>query len=183
MKMACVLALAVAATSAAIAGSVVVPVGTVTVAAVTTPFVAKNHFVLNIEPSADVRISYLGETFRMWFLEKVEESFPGSTLSYGNLSRESADEYIVAQLGGERKAATTLGELFSVLRSQKNGAGVPLLMNGFANVFYIRDTSASLRVVYAYWGDAGWRVKARSIANQDTWDERDRIFSREGSAR
>ncbi|MEK7195270.1 MAG: hypothetical protein AAB655_01085, partial [Patescibacteria group bacterium] len=127
------------------------PVGTVTVAATTTSFVAKDRFVVNTKQNAPVKIAYLWDDFRAWFTDKVEQPFEGSTLKYGKLSRSSVDGSIIAELGGEEKAETTLAEIFSLMAAQMaaqpSGESGPLLTNGYANIFYVRDAKGVLRAV------------------------------------
>ena len=71
-----------------------------TVAATTTLFVARDRFVVNTGKKAPVKISYLGDNFKDWFLRKEEQAFEGSTLKYGKLSRSSVDGPILKELGG-----------------------------------------------------------------------------------
>jgi hypothetical protein len=130
-----------------------IPVGTTTVPGTTTLFVARDRFVLNTKKGAPVKISYLRDNFKSWFLRKEEQPSGGSTLKYGKLSRYSADGPILNELGGEAEAETTLTELFSLMQAQKDGGNGPLLTNGYANIFYIKDTSGVLRAVNAYWND------------------------------
>ena len=161
------------------APSLLVPVGTMTVAATTTLFVARDRFVVNTGKKAPVKISYLGDNFKDWFLEKVEQPFVGSTLKYGKLSRSSVDGPILAELGGEAEAETTLTELYSLMEVQKNGENGTLLTNGYANIFYVRDVTGTLRAVYAYWSDDGWSVDARAVARPAAWRDVRQVFSRD----
>ncbi len=156
-----------------------IPVGTTSLAATTTPFVARDRFVVNTGKKAPVKISYLGDNFKSWFLGKEEQPFAGSTLKYGKLSRYSVDGPILAELGGETAAETTLTELFALMEAQKNGESGPLLTNGYANIFYVRDAAGGLRAVYANWNDDGWRVGAVSILYPNDWYDGHRFFSRD----
>lgn len=47
-------------------------VSTVIVSATTVKFVAKDRFVINAKRNAPVKISYIGDNFREWFLGKIE---------------------------------------------------------------------------------------------------------------
>lgn len=155
-----------------------IPVGTAIVAATTTPFVARDRFVVNTSDNAPLKISYLGGSFNEWFLGKVEQPFWGSTLKYGKLSRRSVDGPIIEELGGEDKAETTLTELFSLMQAQKNDKSGPLLTNGYADIFYVKDAHGLLRTIYADWGVDGWGVAAYSVTNPNTWRGGDQVFSR-----
>jgi hypothetical protein len=159
--------------------ALLIPVGTTTVAATTTLFVARARFVVNTGKKAPVKISYLGDNFKDWFLGKEEQLFEGSTLKYGKLSRSSVDGPILKELGGEAEAETTLTELYALMEAQKNGEQGTLLTNGYANIFYIRDVTGTLRAVYAYWGGGGWRVNAGAVARPRAWFGGPQVFSRD----
>ncbi len=155
-----------------------IPVGTATVVATTTSFVARDRFVVNTKKNAPVKISYLGDNFNDWFLGKEEQPFGGSTLNHRKLSRSSVDGPIIAELGGEAKAETTLTELFSLMEAQKNSESGPLLMDGYANIFYIREAKGVLRTVGAFWDGGGWSVCAFPVGDPDEWRGARQVFSR-----
>ncbi|MBI4094977.1 MAG: hypothetical protein HY435_02170 [Candidatus Liptonbacteria bacterium] len=160
------------------AAPLLISVGTATVAATTTPFVARDRFVVNVRKTAPVEISRLGDNFKVWFLGKEEQPFGGSTLKYGKLSRSSVNESIIAALGSE-KVETTLAELFALMTAQKHCERGPLLTNGLWNIFYIKDDSRVLCAVYvAGWGGHGWSVDANSIASPSAWAADVQVLSR-----
>lgn len=141
--------------------------------ATNVPFIVKDQFVVNIGKDAPVKISYLGDEFQAWFRHKKEAPFGGSMLQYKEFFRLSkdTDEFIIAQLGGERKAETTLTELFALLYAQKNGEEGPLLTVG-NNIFYIRDVDGVLRAVTVSWDSLsyyhvayGWMMLAFDVAD------------------
>ncbi len=142
-------------------------------------FTARDRFVVNTKKNAPVKISYLGDNFKAWFLGKEEQPFAGSTLNCSKLSRYSVDGPIIKELGGEEKAETTLAELFSLMEMQKNGESGALLTNGYANIFYIKDTAGGLRTVDARWGGVGWLVHAFAVAHPYEWSDGCRVFSRD----
>lgn len=155
-----------------------IPVGLADVAAITVPFVARDHFVLNTKKNAPVKISYLGDNFKDWFLGKEDPLFAGSILKYEKLSRSSLDSTIVAELGGGDQAEVTLTEIFSLMKAQKNGEDGPLLTNGYANIFYVRESTGVLRTVFVYWYGYGWHVRAFVVTDPRGWDVEGRVFSR-----
>lgn len=155
-----------------------IPVGTATVAATMIQFVARDHFVMNTKKNVPVKISYLRDNFTTWFLGKEEQPFAGSTLRFGKLSRRSVDGPIIAELGGEEKAETTLTEFHALLQAQKDGENGPLLTNGYANIFYVRDVNGVLRAVGAGWDGGGWHVVARPVTDPYGWGYGSRVFSR-----
>jgi len=125
-----------------------------------------------------VKISFVSDYFKDCFYGKTEEAFGGSTLNYGKLSRSSVDGPIIAALGGEAKAETAITEVYALMEAQKNGENGPLLTNGYANIFYVRDAKGVLRTVDVVWGDVGWYVYARDVTNPDTWYDDRQVFSR-----
>jgi hypothetical protein len=155
-----------------------ISLGAIEVAATTTSFVGRDYFVQSTAKSVTVKISYVSDYFKDRFYGKTEEAFGGSTLNYGKLSRSSVDGPIIAELGGKAKAETTLTEIYALMVAQKNGGKGPLLTNGYANIFYVRDINAVLRAVGAGWRVGGWRVGARGVVSPSAWCDDGRVFSR-----
>jgi len=156
-------------------------VSTVVVPATTSMFVAKEKFVRDTDRKAKVKISYLGDNFTEWFLSdygKTEDLITEQTLRYHKLRQFSVDGPIITELGGEVKAETTLSEMFSLMKKQKNGEGGVLLNNGWANLFYIRDIAGVLRAVRVFWYVGGWFVYAYSVENPFRWYDGSQVFSR-----
>ncbi|MDO8183631.1 MAG: hypothetical protein Q7T49_01415 [bacterium] len=87
-------------------------VGTVTISATTGYFIAKEKFKLKKDGGI---CSYLGDNFKAWFGDKVEDPITKQTLRHAKLRQASVDSPIIAELGGEVKAETTLSELFSLM--------------------------------------------------------------------
>lgn len=153
-------------------------ISTIVVQATTTKFVAKDKFVINTNADAPVKISGLWGNFTTWFGEKVEDLITKQTLRYAKLLKSSVDGPIIAALGGEAKAETTLTELYGLMKLQANGEEGALLNNGWANVFYIKDIAGVLRAVSVYWDDVGWLVSACSVEGPDVWHVGLQVFSR-----
>jgi hypothetical protein len=155
-----------------------IALGTSTVFSTVTPFVARKHFVQNTDKKAPVKISFVSDYFKECFYGKTEDVFGGSTLNYGKLSRSSVDGPIIAELGGEAKSVTTLTEIYSLMEVQPNGESGPLLTNGYANIFYVRDVKGVLRAVGVCWSGGGWYVGAGGVARPSAWDDGRQVFSR-----
>jgi len=168
----------------AVATSILIMVGTVTIAPTSEAFVAKDKFVIIKETilhaTSKVKISYINENFKSWLLEKVEQPFAGSELCYQKFTKNSPDAPIIAELGGETKAETTLTEMFSLMEKQPCGENWTLLTNGYANIFYIRDVDVNgvLRAVDVHWDDDGWSVNAYDIGLPSAWRAGRQVFSR-----
>lgn len=157
------------------------PVGTVTIAATTTKFVARDRFVVNTKQNAPVKISAVWDNFTAWFLSgkgKTEDPISEQTLRYHKLRQLSVDGPIIQELGGEEKSETTLTEMFSLMEKQKNGKDGVLLNNGYANVFYVRDKIGVVRAVGVDWDDVGWSVRADEVTYPHGWLVGRQVFSR-----
>lgn len=139
-------------------------IGTFVVLATTKPFIACENFIVNTSDDTKVKINYVMNCFRKYFLDKKEDSFTGSTLHYGNLKKDAFDRRIIAELGGEVKVETTLAEFWATLEKQPNGEKGILSIDD-RNIFYIRDNKKVLWAVYCEWDWEGWRVEANSIDN------------------
>ena len=61
---------------------------------------------------------------------------------------------------------------------QGNGENGALLINGYANIFYVRDINSVPRTVGVYWINGGWDVDTYSIDNPNAWHVVNQIFSR-----
>lgn len=135
---------------------------TVTVPA-TKRFIAKDHF--KIGTTDGVKIAYLGDNFKKVFLSgdgKIEENVTGGDIRVYKLLSSSRDLGIRSEIGEENEE-TFLAHLKSLLKLQGSGEEGALLINGYANIFYIRDTEGVLGAVGADWYGVGWYVYARSV--------------------
>lgn len=118
-----------------------------------------------------------GDNFTKYVLPKVEENVGAADLRVHKLLRDSKDLGIRAEIG-EDKEETSLAHLHQCLKQQGNGEEGVLLTNGWANIFYIRDTEENLWAVDAYWYDDGWRLYARSVEFPFAWVAGYQVFSR-----
>ena len=151
--------------------------GTTTTSATTEKFVAKEKFV---KDSKEVKFYGILDNFTNWFLAddgKIEDPISEQMLRYGNLTTSSVDGLIIEELGGEAKAETTLSELYDLLKKQAKGEAGDLLTNGYANIFYIKDTSSVLRAVFVFSRGDGWLVYAFSVGGSAGWRAGRRVFS------
>ena len=156
--------------------------GTSVSPATTEKFVAKEKFVVDTSKTAKVKISYVGSNFQTWFYGKTEEPKLNTTLSRYKFLKDSVDGPVIAELGGETVVETTLQDAWTKMVAQANGETGELLTNGYANIFYVRDTTGTLRAVHVLWYGDGWLVGAGSLENPDAWHAGHRVFSRNSSA-
>ena len=154
------------------------PVGTVTVSATSAKFIVKDAFVLDTSRKAKVKISYLGDNFKVWFGDKIEDPITKQTLRYAKLLKPLVDAPIIAELGGEEKSETTATEIYALMAKQANGENGALLNNGWWNIFYVEDQNGVLRAVCVFWSGVGWYVGAGSVVGPDGWHGGRQVFSR-----
>lgn len=166
-------------------------------------FSPHHFFKVSLEKNAPVKVSYVGDNFTNWFLGKIEnkedvgEAIPGdglyrkpgrqndakeTTFRFHTLTKNSVDGPIIAALGGETNAETTLVEIAGCMKQQANGEQGLLLTNGDANIFYVRDSALVLRAVRVDWGQGGWGVDASSVSDKHEWHPHGyRVFSPDSS--
>lgn len=152
-------------------------VGTAAIFATTESFIAKDKFKQDTSRNAKVKISYLGDNFKAWFLPKTEQPISQTTLRSQRLTRASLDQPIITELGGEVKVETTLTEISALISMQPNGEEGVLLTNGWANIFYVKDKDGMLRAVFVCWRGGGWFVFAYAL-DDFQWHVDSQVFSR-----
>lgn len=154
-------------------------VGSVPVTA-TQRFVAADHFVVDTSKKTKAKIAFLWDNFKINFVPKVETDVPAGGLKIHKLLRDSVDAPIIAELGPAHE--TQLADLWAMLLRQPNGEEKKdgLLVNGRANIFYIRDAKGVLWAVRAYWlaDVGGWDLYAYSVTSPDPWLAGDLVVSR-----
>lgn len=141
-------------------------------------FVVQDHFRVDTSDSAEVKISYLGDNFKSWFLNLVETGVETVSLSCHTLLKGSLDGPIMEELGGESRVVVTMAVIWELLKAQRSGKSGILLTNGYANIFYVKDATGTLRAVRVYWGGDGWYVFAGSVTRPLAWHAGGRVFSR-----
>lgn len=139
-------------------------------------FCAKDYFIVDTSGNAVVKISFMSDNFRKLFLGKVEENVENVTLNIYNLEKALSDAFIRAELG--ERAETSIGHLWALLAKQPNGESGVLLINGYANIFYIRGSNDKLLTVDAHWYDDNWILYVYLVENPDEWRVGSRVVSR-----
>lgn len=143
-------------------------------------FKAKDHF--KVGEVRGVNIGWLGENFKQVFLNgkgKIEVEVPETTLRIHQLIKRSVDEQIIAELGGEKMAETTLAQVWQMFTKQGHGEAGDLRVDGYiANIFYVRDATGALWAVGCRWFSYGWEVGAGPVTNSDGWYTEGWVLSR-----
>lgn len=150
-------------------------IGTVVIPATEKSFSARKKFVVNTDPGAAVKISWLDWNFRLRFLEKIENPVAEATLCYAKLIKSSHNGSILAELG--EGAETTLAQMYALMERQPHGQEGVLLTNGWANIFYV-DINGKLHAVRVLWRGGGWFVPADPVTFPHGRGGEDRVFSR-----
>ena len=157
-------------------------IGKVTIPSTTESFVVSENFICNTGWNAKVKISFLNDGFNEWFFGKIEEPMAEKDLCYAKSSWSLTDTEIIAELGGEARAKTTLTDMFTLMERQSNVKKGELFTDGRANIFYVRDKNGVLRVVFCRWSTDGWRVFTGSIESSYTHDDVHQVFFRNSVA-
>jgi hypothetical protein len=141
-------------------------------------FVAKKKFAAGIQDG--VVIGWLGDNIKKYFLGISETNVPAQQLRVHRLRKGSKDPAIIAELGDERLIETNLATMWGLMKKQGQGQAGTLLVNGYANVFYVRGLDGIIWAVDCYWdsGDRYWDVFANPIADPDDWNADSQFFSR-----
>lgn len=121
---------------------------------------------------------YLWGDFSNNFLDKIEEDIPAGELAIYTLTKGSVDGPIREELTSAYEE-TKLAYLYELVSRQPNGEAGPLLTDGGANIFYIRDAKGQVWTVRAYWGSAHreWVLRAYSVANPVEWFAGNQVVS------
>ena len=156
-------------------------INTITILTSTEKFVAKDRFIVNTSDDALVKIAYISNSFTEAFLQdegKTEDQITEEQiLRCSKLRRSSVDTPIIVELG-EDKAEIFLREFWHLLENQPSGNDGILLTNGYANIFYIRNSRGVFYAVDAYWRRDGWNLDVYSVENPNEWDAGSQIVSR-----
>jgi hypothetical protein len=142
--------------------SLLEPVTTVDVEGI-DEFVASGKFREG-ETIDGVKIWSLGGNFKTSFVGKSEKDIAPATLRIQKLRKASLDTPIRNDIGADNEE-TALGQFWELLKKQGQGQAGVLLVNGWANIFYIRDQNGTLWAVLARWfSGLGWCVGADSVS-------------------
>ncbi len=142
-------------------------------------FVAKKYFKVDTGRNAKVKIVLHWGDFSRYFLPKTEKGVAQGEIKVHKLLRSSLDAPIMAELGDPQCYSTTLADMWNMLTKQPNGEKGVLLVNGYANIFYIHDADDTLWAVSADWsGNGGWSVGAASVENPFRWRGGGQVLSR-----
>ena len=132
-------------------------------------FDASLHARIDLSDEATVRVAEISMSFRREFSQKIEPGCAAASLKVYSLLQSSIGFPILRGLGGE--AEVLLARFWHLLEKQGRGQAGALLLNGHANVAFIRNQKGELRMVSARWNAAerGWILGALPITDQFGW--------------
>lgn len=144
-------------------------------------FSAKEKFAIGTQDG--VVIGWHGDNFKKHFLNGVgknEIDVPEVQLRVHKLRKGSVDGPIIKELGGEEIVETNLATMFEAMKKQGSGQAGDLLVNGYANIFYIRDDNGTLWAVFCRWYSdyRYWLVEAFPVTSPNDWVADYQVFSR-----
>jgi hypothetical protein len=147
-------------------------VDTVTVAVSPGPFVVREQF----ERPTGIRFATVWNEFKKRFYGKTEDRQAILSFRKYRLLALAPDGPIIAEMGGEAAAETTTAAAFALLRLQGKGEEGFLQTNGYANIFYARDTKGVLCAIRVGWDGEGWVVDAIEVEDPLAWNGKHAIF-------
>ncbi len=138
------------------------------------------RFVADETSLKEANVGWTGVNFDQFFLGKVEENVEDTILAIHCLEKRSLDAPIRKELGQNREEIA-LTHFFDLLKKQSKGQKEHLLVNGCANIAYIRDKNGTLWAVRARWDSDRrcWDVRAPSVEDPRGWDDGRLVLSRD----
>ncbi|OGZ64014.1 MAG: hypothetical protein A3A98_03630 [Candidatus Staskawiczbacteria bacterium RIFCSPLOWO2_01_FULL_40_39] len=136
------------------------------------------RFVADKDSLKEANVGWTGENFNQFFLGKVEENVQDGIIAIHRLEKRSVDAPIRKELGQEREEIA-LAHFFDLLKKQSKGQEGHLLVNGYANIAYIKDKNGNFWAVGALWHSyyRYWSVYARSVGHPRGWRAGDQVLS------
>lgn len=126
---------------------------------------------------------YLWDNFKSWISIKISRVVPAftDTLTLYTLSKSMYDAEIRAEIGEDQVFSVDefVAAIKGLTAQQASGEAGALLVNGYANIFYVRLDENTLVAVVAYWdaGDRVWFLAARHL-ECGRWDAGSQAFGR-----
>jgi hypothetical protein len=109
---------------------------------------------------------------------------PDSDLKPRLLSQEESEVIMFGLPGTEKwtetlEKAADLGQIAGKLAAQPNGEEGELLVNGYANIFFVVGLDGTLRAVYVLWhaGNRKWYVRCIPLNSTYVWQAGHQVFS------
>jgi len=147
-------------------------VGTTTIPPSEGTFVVRDRF----EKPAGIVFATVWNEFKKRYYGKAEAPAPETVMRKYKLLRIAPDGPIIEELGGRDKVETTVACAYFLIRQQGNGQPGILQTNGYANIFYVRDSKAVLCAIRIGWDGEGWVIDAIPVEDPLAWNGKHEIF-------
>ncbi|MFA5994731.1 MAG: hypothetical protein WC823_07280 [Parcubacteria group bacterium] len=155
------------------------PLGSIAIPAMTDKFMIRKHFIIDESEKARVRIARFGFNFKehfLWSEDGADPMRPAATMYCHQVKKPVQSNAIIRNLGADHQMETTLDMMFALMEKQANKENSMLLLNGYANIFFVRDDNRRvLWTVFGSWKN-GWYIDAK-LSGVDKWHEGHRVFS------
>jgi hypothetical protein len=149
------------------------PAETIAISATNAPFNPGANFTTK---NREVRFSTVWAEFKKRFFDgTVEVPMPVCLRKY-RLLKPAPDGPIIEELGGELNVETSIASVFAVIKQQPVGQLGPLQVNGYANIFYVRDKDGVLCAVRVGWDGEGWIIDAIPVNDPLAWNGQHQVF-------
>lgn len=141
---------------------------TVDVPAAADEFVVKEHFAVNMEADAQVKIFFIGNSFRDKLFNKVEGRQRQKKLCFYNLSRLLYHKAIIDTFTQSHCIfETTIRDVWTRIKKQAHGEQGELMVSGRENVFCAKlDGQLSFVIVYWDCSKKGWGIEEEPVNPQ-----------------
>jgi hypothetical protein len=139
----------------------------------TVPFIPKTCFSAK---NREIRFSAIWEEFRKRFFDVIDETPPAVSLRKYKLRKNSPDGPIIEALGGESQVATNIASVYAMVKRQPHGQPGALQVNGYANIFYVKDKDDALCAVRVGWDGEGWIIDAIPVRDPLAWNGQHQVF-------
>jgi len=147
------------------------PLGTVEIPALVTPFRVEDHFQADHEIALGIRIASMDLFFQRLFLGLLIEPHPGVKLRHSSLIGTTPVETLIYVLGGVTKPEVSLWAIWSLMIQDS----ATLTGSGCPNIFHCRAVDGLVHPAGAVESSAGWRLYGidQLVGN---WVSRSRVF-------
>jgi hypothetical protein len=129
--------------------------------ATSTPFYAKERFVVGTGPDAEIPIVEMDADFMQWFLsgDKNEGPKDKTVVSCSRLKESLWDIALINEIGGQDLSELLMTEMFMIMKIRHSIWKEERRLKNF----YVRDGFGTLRAVQWEWQKMGWSIVAFPI--------------------
>ena len=127
-------------------------------------------FVVDDQALKKANVGWTSQNFNRLFKGKVEMGVSQAELNVHELKRESMDEPIIKELGGENRVKIHAATFLNFLKGRQGGWRVAYILGNDGKLWAVR---ARWSGIHCY-----WVVEARSVGRLFRWSAGDQVLSR-----